>query len=102
MPQPGSLRKNIAALYALQFASYVIPLLLLPWLTRTLGPAGFGRLSFSIAVMSYFLLLSDYGFNLSATRSVAVHRNEPEERSRIFWNTLAAKAHGWPPSARCC
>jgi len=92
MPQPGSLSKNIAALYALQFASYVIPLLLLPWLTRTLGPAGFGRLSFSVAVMSYFLLLSDYGFNLSATRSVAVHRNEPGERSRIFWNTLAAKA----------
>jgi polysaccharide transporter, PST family len=88
----NSLRKNIASLYALQFASYLIPLLLLPWLTRTLGPAGFGRLNFSIAFISYFLLLSDYGFNLSATRSVAVHRDEPAERSRIFWNTVAAKA----------
>ncbi len=87
----NSLRKNIAALYALQFASYLIPLLLLPWLTRTLGPAGFGRLNFSIAFISYFLLLSDYGFNLSATRRVALNRNEPHERSRIFWNTVAAK-----------
>jgi polysaccharide transporter, PST family len=92
MPRKPSLRKNIAALYAVQFSSYVAPLATLPWLTRVLGPSGFGRLSFCVAVTSYFVLFADYGFNLSATRQIAVHWNDRAGRSRIFWNTMAVKA----------
>lgn len=92
MPPQPSLRKNIAALYLVQFTTYLVPLLTLPWLTRALGPEGFGRLNFCLAVNGYFVLLADYGFNLSATREVALHAGDRQARSAIFWNTLFAKA----------
>jgi PST family polysaccharide transporter len=92
MGRNPSLRKNIAALLAVQIASYAPPLVTLPWLTRVLGPANFGRLSFCTAVTGYFVLFADYGFNLSATRQIAVHWDDRVGRSRIFWNTITVKA----------
>ncbi len=92
MLRKHSLRKNIAALFAVQIASYAAPLVTLPWLTRVLGPSNFGRLSFCAAVTSYFVLFADYGFNLSATRQIAVHSHDRVGRSRIFWNTITVKA----------
>jgi O-antigen/teichoic acid export membrane protein len=89
---PSNLRKNIAALYVVQIASYLTPLFTLPWLTRVLGPSGFGELSFCVAVTGYFVLLADYGFNLSATRQIAVCRDDRHLRSVVFWNTMAVKA----------
>lgn len=86
-----SLRRNISALYAIQLSNYVVPLLTLPWLTRMLGPHQFGRLGFCLAICNYFVLFTDYGFNLSATRGIAVHAGAPRVRTEIFWNTLAAK-----------
>jgi polysaccharide transporter, PST family len=92
MPRKPSLRKNIAALFAVQMASYAAPLVTLPWLTRVLGPSNFGRLSFCVAVTSYFVLFADYGFNLSATRQIAMHSDDRAGRSRVFWNTITVKA----------
>lgn len=92
MLRTPSLRKNIAALFAVQMASYAAPLVTLPWLTRVLGPSNFGRLSFCAAVISYFVLFADYGFNLSATRQIAVHSHDRAVRSRIFWSTITVKA----------
>jgi PST family polysaccharide transporter len=92
MPQPSSLRKNIASLYGVQIAAYIAPLATLPWLTRVLGPSGYGQLAFCNAVVSYFVLFADYGFNFSATRAVALHSADRAGRSRVFWNTIVVKA----------
>ena len=92
IPQLPSLRRNIRALYVIQLSNYIAPLLTLPWLTRVLGPAQFGRLGFCLAVSNYLVLLADYGFNLSATRAIAVHAGDFAVRTRIFWNTMAVKA----------
>ncbi len=91
MPRAPSLRKNVAALYAFQIASYGAPLAILPWLTRVLGPAGFGRIGFCGAVTGYFVLLAAYGFNFSATRQVATRWDDRAGRSKVFWTTLAVK-----------
>jgi PST family polysaccharide transporter len=91
MPHQPSLRKNIASLYAVQIASYLAPLVTLPWLTRVLGPSGFGQLSFCGAVIGYFVLFADYGFNYSATRQIALHHGDRAGRSKIFWNTITVK-----------
>ena len=82
----------MGALYAVQIANYVVPLLTLPWLTRVLGPVNFGRLGFAIAIVNYCVLFADYGFNLSATRAIAVHADDRRARSQIFWNTITVKA----------
>jgi polysaccharide transporter, PST family len=85
------LAENIAALTLIQLLSYAVPLATVPYLFRVLQPAQFGLLSFAQGIALYFDLITDYGFNLSATRAIATHRDMPGAVSRIFWSTIFAK-----------
>lgn len=85
------LRHNIAALGALQAANYLIPLLTLPYLTRVLGVDAFGKYALVLAVMSYFVLLTDYGFSWSATRQIAANRDDHYVVSTVFSATWSAQ-----------
>lgn len=85
------LRHSIAALSVLQAANYLIPLVTLPYLTHALGVEAFGRFSFVLAVMAYFVLVTDYGFSWSATHQIAAHRDEPYIVSAVFSATWYAK-----------
>ena len=82
---------NILSLYAVQGLNYLLPLLVLPYLLRVLGPQSYGSIAFAQALMGYAVLLTEYGFNLSTTRAVALARDDPQELARIFWSTMAAK-----------
>lgn len=48
-------------------------------------------MSFVFGVIAYATLISDYGFNLSATAAISVARDDRVARSRVFWETLAVK-----------
>lgn len=79
-----NLISNIFSLSFLQVANYVLPLLTVPYLVRILGPEKYGLINFSQAFIQYFILLTDYGFNLSATRKIAINRENKEKVSEIF------------------
>lgn len=85
------LGENVAALIVLQVINYAAPLITVPYLVHALGPAQFGLLSFAQAVALNFDLVTDYAFNLTATRSIAAAREMAGEVSRVFWSTLFAK-----------
>ena len=78
------LASNIISLYVLQGLNYLIPLIVLPYLVRTLGMEEYGLVAFSQAFAQYFAVFTDYGFNFSATRSIAQSR----EDSRAIRNTV--------------
>lgn len=82
---------NVVSLFGIQGMNYFIPLITLPYLVKTLGPESYGVLGFSIAFIQYFCLMTDYGFNLSASRKVAMHSSEKSEVSRIFWHVMLCK-----------
>lgn len=86
------LRKNITALFVLQGANYLMPLVTLPYLVRVLGPENFGRIAFAQAFIQYFVIVADYGFNLSATRAVVLVRDDPEKLARLFSAVMIVKA----------
>ncbi|MEJ2630544.1 MAG: oligosaccharide flippase family protein [Acidihalobacter sp.] len=86
------LRKNIVSLFVLQGANYVLPLITVPYLVRVLGPENFGRIAFAQAFIQYFVVLTDYGFNLSATRAVALVRDDPAKLSSLFSAVMIVKA----------
>lgn len=85
------LKKNTVSLTLLQIGQFVVPLIVLPHLTRVLGAEGFGQFGFAVAFTMYFLLVVEWGFNLSATRDVSVNRSDRTARSIIFWETLIAR-----------
>ncbi len=85
------LTENVLSLACLQAINYAAPLITLPYLVRVLQPEQFGLLSFAQGIVLYFDFFTDFGFNMSATRSIAACRDSQESVSRIFWSTLFAK-----------
>ena len=88
----STLRKNILSLFILQGANYLLPLVTVPYLVRVLGAENFGRIAFAQAFIQYFVVLTNYGFNLSATRSVALVRDDPEHLSSLFSAVMIVKS----------
>ncbi len=79
---------NFGYLLLLQIAGYVFPLITMPYLARVIGTEGFGKIAFATAVVVWFQTMADWGFNLTATRDVAQHKDDKEKVSHIFSNVL--------------
>ncbi|KPC49134.1 oligosaccharide flippase family protein [Amantichitinum ursilacus] len=82
---------NIVALYAVKGMQYLMSFATYPFLTHTLQAQGFGAMNYAASVIQYGLLLTDFGFDLSATREIAVARGNDAAVARIFWRTTLAK-----------
>lgn len=83
--------ENILSLTGLQFASYILPLITLPYLTYVLSPDKFGLTQYAISLITYFQMFTDYGFNLSATRELAIVREDKTKVSEIFNSVMSIK-----------
>lgn len=79
------------SLLLIQGANYLIPIVLMPYLMKVLGASSFGLLGFSQAVIGYFLLFIDFGFNLSATKRIATNLKNRDAINTIFTATVFAK-----------
>jgi PST family polysaccharide transporter len=91
-PEHKILLKNTFSLSILQFANYVLPLITIPYVVRVIGPDKFGLISFAQAFATYFLLVVNYGFDLSATREISSNRDNKNTLVRIYSNVLFTKA----------
>lgn len=86
-----TLAVNFISLLALQGANYILPFITYPYLFRVVGSAKFGILAFAQALSQYFILFTDYGFNLSAPREISINRDEPKKISEIFSSIMLLK-----------
>lgn len=91
MDKRNAILENVLSLYVVQAFNYVLPLLLFPYLVRVLGIEVFGTVILVQAVMNYFYILTDYGFNLSATQRVSLCRDDILELSQVFSSVVFVK-----------
>ena len=87
----SSLGQNILSLVSIQAAGVILPLLMVPYLARVLGPDTWGRVVYAQAIGLYVAIMVEYGFNLSAVREIARERESPEGQSLIVAGVLGAK-----------
>lgn len=76
--------QNFFSLASSQLVTFIIPLIVTPYLIRVLGVNQFGLIAFAQALIQYFVVLIDYGFNLSAIREISIHREDSSRISTIF------------------
>ncbi len=82
---------NFVSLVILQVVNSVLPLFLIPYLLYTIGIEKFGIFSFVMAIIMYGVKMSDYGFDLSATYHISLHRENSSKVSEIFSSVLSIK-----------
>ena len=75
---------NFISLATMQGLNFILPLVSLPYLLTVVGPSKFGLISTAQAFIQYFILFTDYGFNLVATRDISIARDNKKQLSIIF------------------
>ena len=90
-PDNKKLLSNFISLTFLQGVSFILPLLVIPYLIIVLGIDKFGFVSLAQAVISYFIVFTDYGFNLTATRDISINIKNQKKISSIYSSVMSAK-----------
>ena len=91
MKQSSGIAKNSLMLMAMNIAKMLFPLLTLPYLTRVLSTDCYGSVVYVKSVTTYLQLLVDFGFVLSATKSIVQAREDRARQERIMGDVLLAR-----------
>lgn len=83
--------ENAFSLSVLQGVSFLLPLLILPYLIRVIGADKFGLIAFAQAFVQYFMILTDYGSSVWATREISLYKGKKEKVSAIFSSVIIIK-----------
>lgn len=75
--------KNFLYNIAYQLLTFIIPIILTPYVSRVLGVSNVGVYSYSYSIVYYFMLLTMLGINNYGTREIAKCKSK-EERSKTF------------------
>lgn len=76
--------QNFVSLVLLQGVNYLLPLITFPFLFRVLGVERWGLVSFGYTLIQYFVLFTDFGFNLSATKYISSKKGDSNTINRYL------------------
>ena len=85
------LKVNFIFNFISQILTLIIPLITTPYLSRVLHEAGNGQYSYSVSIITYFILFSNLGFDIYGQRQIAAYQNDKENKSKVFWELFFLK-----------
>ncbi len=80
----SSLKKNLGYQTIYQVLNVGLPLITAPFLARVLGAEPLGIMSYTSSIVHYFTLFAMMGLTNYGTRSIAVVKNDKENRDNTF------------------
>lgn len=86
-----NLKINVVFNILSQVILYITPLVIAPYISRTLGPTGVGEYSFAYSIIYYFNIFIIFGFNSYGTKQIASVRDNSDERNKSFWGIICAR-----------
>lgn len=93
--------ENFLSLSVIRVADFILPLIVLPYLIKTLGVEKFGLTAFAASLVNYFLNITQYGFSLSAVRELSKNQESNNNIEKIFNNVMNTKLFLLILSALC-
>jgi PST family polysaccharide transporter len=81
----------MTALAAIQATNFILPLLTIPYVIITVGEIRFGTVTFAQSFFSYLLYIVDYGFNITITRDISLHKEDKNYLNRVVSDVLSIK-----------
>ena len=83
--------QNFSYLSILQIFNVLIPLATYPYLIRILGTETYGLIIYAQAIVGYFVILTNFGFNITATRLISIHREDKDKIGEIISSVFLIK-----------
>ena len=80
--------KNYIYNLGYQLLVIILPLVTTPYISRVLGAEGIGIYSYTISIITYFVLFGSLGIAMYAQREIAYVQDEKVRRGRIFWESF--------------
>lgn len=84
----NSVAKNYIYNLIYQVLVLILPLITTPYLSRILGAEGVGIYSYTISIVTYFILFGSLGIAMYAQREIAYVQDDEYKRSKIFWEVF--------------
>lgn len=86
-----SLLESFVSLSLLNGLNILLPLVTLPYILRIIGSANYGIYSYIYVIVQYLILLTSYGFNLSATQQIVNAKNDKSQVDIIFNSVITCR-----------
>ncbi|MBR3550855.1 MAG: oligosaccharide flippase family protein, partial [Bacteroidales bacterium] len=86
-----TLTKNFSALAVLQAMRYLIPFIVLPYVTPIIGVEHFGEIAVAYAIALIFQTFVKFSFDFIGARDIARAREDMEKISDIVSTILCAR-----------
>ncbi len=83
-----SIKKNFIMNALLAMSSFIFPMITFPYVSRILGPAGYGKVGFATSLVSYFNMFAQLGVPTYGVRACAKVRDDREKLSRTVKELL--------------
>ena len=83
--------QNFTYMSVLQIVRIIIPIFIIPILIQKLGIETYGIIIFAQALVFHFMMVLNFGFELSATRKISINRNNYYNLSEIVSSVFIIK-----------
>jgi PST family polysaccharide transporter len=83
--------QNFVSMGFVQLTNYLVPMILLPYMVRTLGLDAYGTIVFAQSLVGYLESVMMYSFSLTAVMELSQHADNTSAKSRIVSNIFGAK-----------